>query len=235
MRASAKRLLTHLHDKLVLDWRRKAATMAGVRTTIRKVLDADLPADPYPGEIFDAKVQAVFDHVVTAYGDDQTSVYGPPQTVLPHLPPEVAAASAPDLSAIADEVVERIRVDAEFASLVAEQLGVPGGAALRTVAEIIDNDEDFAVEFKSTARWDLKEDKPNKLVEDAVVKTVAGFLNTDGGTLLIGVGPDRLIEVEGAGPPRHWLTGVIAGCSGTVPAGAGCPGCGSRRRSARRP
>jgi type I restriction enzyme R subunit len=28
-------------------------------------------------------------------------------------------------------------------------------------------------------------------MEDAVVKTVAGFLNTDGGTLLIGVGPDR--------------------------------------------
>ena len=87
--------------------------------------------------------------------------------------------------------MERIRVDAEFASLVAEQLGLAGGAALRTVDEIIDNDEDFAVEFKSTARWDLREDKPNKAMEDAVVKTVAGFLNTDGGTLLIGVGPDR--------------------------------------------
>ncbi len=216
VRASAKRLLSHLHDKLVLDWRRRAATMAGVRTTIRNVLDADLPADPYRGEVFDAKVQAVFDHVVTAYGDDQTSVYGPAQTALPHLPPEVAAASAPDLAAIADEVVERIRVDAEFASLVAEQLGVPGGAALRTVAEIIDNDEYFAVEFKSTARWDLREDKPNKAVEDAVVKTVAGFLNTDGGTLLIGVGPDR--QVVGLGydyrrvkPPNgdgfvNWLT-----------------------------
>jgi len=63
--------------------------------------------------------------------------------------------------------------------------------------QIIDNDEDFAVEFKSTARRDLREDKPNKLVEDAVVKTVAGFLNTDGGTLLIGVGPDR--QVVGLG------------------------------------
>ncbi len=50
---------------------------------------------------------------------------------------------------------------------------------------------DFAVEFKSTARWDVVENKPNKAMEDAIVKTVAGFLNTDGGTLLIGVGPDR--------------------------------------------
>ena len=84
-------------------------------------------------------------------------------------------------------VVERIRTDAEFARVVAEQLGLPGGAALRTVDEIIANDEDFAVEFKSTARWDLREGKPNKAMEDAVVKTIAGFLNTDGGTLLIGV------------------------------------------------
>ena len=92
-----------------------------------------------------------------------------------------------DLASITDALVERIRTDAEFASLVADQLGLPGGAALRTVEEIIANGEDFSVEFKSTARWDLREDKPNKAMEDAVVKTVAGFLNTDGGTLLIGV------------------------------------------------
>jgi type I restriction enzyme R subunit len=30
-------------------------------------------------------------------------------------------------------------------------------------------------------------------MEDAIVKTVAAFLNTDGGTLLIGVGPDRRV------------------------------------------
>ncbi len=75
VKASSKRLLAHLHDKLVLDWRRKAATMASVRTEIRDVPDADLPADAYPPELFDAKVQAVFDHVVSAYGDDATSVY----------------------------------------------------------------------------------------------------------------------------------------------------------------
>jgi len=64
---------------------------------------------------------------------------------------------------------------------------LPGGAALRTVDEILAKSEDLTVEFKSTARWDLREGKPNKAMEDAVVKTIAGFLNTDGGTLLIGV------------------------------------------------
>jgi type I restriction enzyme R subunit len=213
VKASAKRLLAHLHEKLVLDWRRKAATVASVRTEIRDVLDADLPADPYPPELFDAKVQAVFDHVVTAYGDDETSVY---ESVPSPVSGQTAVAAPLDLAAIADEVVERIRVDAEFASLVAAQLGMAGGTALRTISELVDNDEDFAVEFKSTARWDLRANQPSKAMEDAVVKTVAGFLNTDGGTLLIGIGPDRQVvgldyDYQRVKPPNgdgfvNWLT-----------------------------
>jgi len=187
VKASAKRLLAHLHDKLVLDWRRRAATTADVRVTIRDVLDADLPEDPYPPELFDNKVRAVFDHVITAYGDDGSSVYSGYRVEPATTGAGVATLTAPDLATITDSVVERIRSDAEFASRVAYQLGLPGGAALRTVDEILADDEDFTVEFKSTARWDLREDKPNKAMEDAVVKTVAGFLNTDGGTLLIGV------------------------------------------------
>jgi type I restriction enzyme, R subunit len=187
VKASAKRLLAHLHDKLVLDWRRKSATTADVRTAIRDVLDADLPADPYPADIFDTKVRAVFDHVIAAYGDDGSSIYQGERGEAATEGAGVATLTAPDIASIADSVVERIRTDAEFASLVADQMGLPGGAALRTVEEIIARDEDFAVEFKSTARWDLREGKPNKVMEDAVVKTIAGFLNTDGGTLLIGV------------------------------------------------
>ena len=225
VKAGAKQLLAHLHEKLVLDWRRKAATMAGVRTTIVEVLDQELPNDPYPPEVFDTKVQAVFDHVVTAYGDDGSSVYQGDEVVALAGVASVSAASRmsgvavlpqADLDTIADQVVERLRQDADLASRVAEQLGLPGGAALRTIDEVITNDEDFAVEFKSTARWDIKEGKPNKAMEDAVVKTVAGFLNTDGGTLLIGVGPDRQVvgldyDYPRVKPPNgdgfvNWLT-----------------------------
>lgn len=188
VKSVAKRLLSHLHAKLVLDWRRRAATMADVRVAILDVLDQDLPEDPYPQPVFEAKVQAVFDHVLTAYGDNQTSVYGSmPVDERTETSRGLDALKDQDLGSITDAVVERIRTDAEFASLVANQLGLPGGAAIRTVDEIINHDEDYSVEFKSTARWDLREGKPNKVMEDAVVKTVAGFLNTDGGTLLIGV------------------------------------------------
>lgn len=43
------------------------------------------------------------------------------------------------------------------------------------------------LEFKSSARVDIATGQKAKYIEDAIVKTVAAFLNTDGGDLLIGV------------------------------------------------
>ena len=197
VKASAKHLLGVLQDKLVLDWRRKTATAADVRASVRRLLDQELPADPYPRDLFDAKVQAVIDHISTAYGDDGHSVYDR-AAATPTAPPAGAGAvtlgaGSVTAAALTDEVVEQLRTDAEFVALVAEKLGLVGKPELRTIDELLANDEDYAVEFKSSARWDLREDRANKAMEDAIVKTVAAFLNTDGGTLLIGVGPDRSV------------------------------------------
>src|SRR5690606_31674961 len=153
--------------------------------------DAELPADPYPPEVFDQKVQAVFDHIATAYGDDGTSVYDRDEQLDRAQARSGVALDTDDLAAVAEEVVERIRTDAEFAARVAAQLALTGGAPLRTLDELIATDEDFAVEFKSIARWDLRENQRSKAIEDAITKTIAGFLNCDGGTLLIGISPDR--------------------------------------------
>lgn len=56
------------------------------------------------------------------------------------------------------------------------------------VASLIARGESVELEFKSSARWDMRQDKPNKEMEAVIVKTVASFLNAEaGGTLLIGV------------------------------------------------
>jgi hypothetical protein len=56
------------------------------------------------------------------------------------------------------------------------------------VAELIAKREGAELEFKSSARWDVRQNKLNKEMEQIVVKTVAAFLNSEtGGTLLIGV------------------------------------------------
>jgi hypothetical protein len=50
-----------------------------------------------------------------------------------------------------------------------------------------------AVEYKSSIRWDMRRNQVNKDLEKVIAKTVAGFLNTEGGTLLIGVADDTTV------------------------------------------
>ncbi|MEM6318571.1 MAG: RNA-binding domain-containing protein [Bacteroidota bacterium] len=56
--------------------------------------------------------------------------------------------------------------------------------------EIIEQGESDAVEFKSTLRWNLRAQKKDKAIEKAALKTLAAFMNTGGGTLIIGVKDD---------------------------------------------
>jgi hypothetical protein len=59
------------------------------------------------------------------------------------------------------------------------------------IAALIAKGESATLEFKSSARWDMKQNKADKLIEGIVVKTVAALLNSDGGALLLGVDDDR--------------------------------------------
>jgi hypothetical protein len=66
------------------------------------------------------------------------------------------------------------------------------------IHSIIAQGESNLLEFKSSFRWDLKQKRVNKRLEIAILKTLAGFLNsTTGGTLLIGVADTgQLIGLE---------------------------------------
>jgi len=55
---------------------------------------------------------------------------------------------------------------------------------------VLSTGESDAVELKSTLRTNLHTGAADKRIELAVLKTLAGFLNTDGGTLIIGVSDD---------------------------------------------
>ena len=47
--------------------------------------------------------------------------------------------------------------------------------------------ESDELEFKSSLRWDYRQETTNKKLEDVIIKSIAAFANGDGGTLLIGV------------------------------------------------
>ena len=53
--------------------------------------------------------------------------------------------------------------------------------------------ENESLEFKSTLRWNLKANKTGKEIELAALKTIAAFMNSDGGTLIVGLGDDGTI------------------------------------------
>jgi hypothetical protein len=53
--------------------------------------------------------------------------------------------------------------------------------------EILKTGENDHVEFKSSLRWDYNQNQMNKALENVILKTLAAFLNTNGGTLIIGV------------------------------------------------
>jgi len=65
---------------------------------------------------------------------------------------------------------------------------------VRQTPGLLSGGENSTIEYKSTFRWDLKAGKTNPAVERASLKTICAFLNTSGGTLLIGVRDDTTIE-----------------------------------------
>ncbi len=67
-------------------------------------------------------------------------------------------------------------------------------AALQSdLKTLIAQGESATLEFKSSFRWDLRENKLNRALEGVIVKTLAGYMNGNGGTLLIGVADDGAV------------------------------------------
>lgn len=67
-------------------------------------------------------------------------------------------------------------------------------------------------EFKATFRFDLKTRQQNKELEHSVLKSIAGFLNGDGGTLFVGVannGAIEGVELDGFDNDDQWSLHLV--------------------------
>ena len=184
VRSAAKKLLEHVEEKLVLDWKRRQQTRSAVRVAIGTVLDAELP-EVYGPELFDQKVDAIFDHIYTSYFDNGESVYDLADAGARSLP---AVATLPSTAEQVDDgLLSAVRSDpALFSRLMETVFGASATWAYPT-EQLLIREESRVVEYKQTARWNVREQRRDKTMEQVVVKTVAGMLNDRGGTLLIGV------------------------------------------------
>jgi membrane protein YdbS with pleckstrin-like domain len=60
-------------------------------------------------------------------------------------------------------------------------------AEVPRLESLLKRGENGFIEFKETLRYDVRQQNVNKDIERAAAKTIAGFMNAEGGTLLIGV------------------------------------------------
>lgn len=58
---------------------------------------------------------------------------------------------------------------------------------------LLETGENESLEFKSTFRWDIRNKKVNRHLEKSVMKTIAAFLNSRGGQLVLGVDDHKVI------------------------------------------
>ena len=85
---------------------------------------------------------------------------------------------------------------------------------------LISGGESDLVELKSTLRVNLHTGKKDSRIEQAVLKTLAGFLNKNGGTLIIGVSDDGSpigLDVDGFSSEDHMylhLVNIVNQCMG---------------------
>ncbi len=61
------------------------------------------------------------------------------------------------------------------------------------ILDLLNKDEHENLEFKSTFRWDTRQNTVNRTLEKSAMKTIAAFLNSQGGQLVIGVDDNKTI------------------------------------------
>lgn len=101
------------------------------------------------------------------------------------------------------EIFTQVKNDYSEARLFISLASV-GSTAETQLKEIINRGESKTIEFKSSFRKWVEREIDERKLKFAVIKTIAGFLNSDGGTLLIGVADNGdIVGTEHDGYPNQ--------------------------------
>ncbi len=88
--------------------------------------------------------------------------------------------------------------------VISNLVSLPPEATKLDLEQLIRNGENARTEFKSTLRMNLHTSRPDPSIEHAVLKTIAAFLNTEGGHLIVGVADHgRALGIENDAFPNE--------------------------------
>ncbi len=86
----------------------------------------------------------------------------------------------------------------EYIHIIKQMISSSSGKILnRDPKSLIEEGEGLFLEFKETLRYDTRKGEVSRELERVVMKTIVGFLNANGGTLMIGINDDgKVIGLE---------------------------------------
>lgn len=84
-------------------------------------------------------------------------------------------------------------ISLKFNEVMKSLISKPIKVKEKSINEIISLGESTNLEFKSTLQWDIIRKERNKSLRKSVLKTITAFLNSDGGTLVIGVEDNKTV------------------------------------------
>ncbi len=86
-----------------------------------------------------------------------------------------------------------VGLEIEKQNIQGQKIGMHQFPIVPALEQLLRDREHEQLEFKSALRWDMKEQKVNRALEKIIMKTVAAFLNSNGGVLVIGIDDERRI------------------------------------------
>ena len=110
-------------------------------------------------------------------------------------PDEVRAAAGAGQIELPDDEQDDLKFMKSFTRVLneyhnLESMGAPSKSTVLDWKSLKTKEEGIYIEFKSSLLWDYHQQKTNKDLEQACAKTIAAFLNRNGGRLIIGVSDD---------------------------------------------
>lgn len=131
------------------------------------------------------------------------------------------------LAQIEEATGKPVNRSSEAESPYASELDDPDVIA-RRINEVVAAGEGKIIEFKSTGRKNLRTREKDPAMEQSVVKSLAGFMNSHGGTLLVGVADDGMVigieedyeflRKQDADGWELWLTDLLSAALGKAAA-----------------
>jgi len=110
-------------------------------------------------------------------------------------PDEIRAAEGAEEVELPDDEQDDLNFMKSFTRVLNEyhnlqSMGAPSKSTVLDWKSLKTKEEGMYIEFKSSLLWDYHQQKTNKDLEQVCAKTIAAFLNRNGGRLIIGVNDD---------------------------------------------